>query len=255
MKILGFIPARSGSKGVINKNIKKIKGIPLLEFTVFSAIKSMEKGYLSDVLVSSDSISYIKLVSKYNIVKGYLRPKELATDTSPTIDSIVHALNWLKRFKRKSFDAVMILQPTSPFRTPEHIFKAVKLLEKNKQCTCVASVQKLADHHPKRIKRLDKNGLLLDFCSHTKEPEPSRRQDFYPEAYIRNGAIYLTSTRNIIEKNLIRGDNVIGMEMPESNSVNVDEHFDFITASAALDYEDFSENLKFFRDLIKTKKI
>ena len=99
MKILGFVPARSGSKGVINKNIKKIKGIPLLEFSVFSAIKSMEKGYLSDVLVSSDSISYIKLVSKYNIVKGYLRPKELATDTSPTIDSIVHALNWQKLSK------------------------------------------------------------------------------------------------------------------------------------------------------------
>ena len=74
MRVLGFIPARSGSKGVKNKNIKKIKGIPLLEFSVYAAEKSMEKGYISDIFVSTDSKDYLELVSKYNIIKGYLRP-------------------------------------------------------------------------------------------------------------------------------------------------------------------------------------
>ena len=72
MKVLGFIPARSGSKGVKNKNIKKIKGVPLIEFSVFSAIKSMEKGYLTDVLLSTDSNHYLNLVSQYKITKDYI---------------------------------------------------------------------------------------------------------------------------------------------------------------------------------------
>ena len=250
MKILGFIPARSGSKGVKNKNIKEIKGVPLIEFSVYSAIKSMEKGYISDVLVSTDSKHYLNLVSQYKITKDYIRPKELATDRSPTIDSVIHALNWFKSEKNKCFDAVMILQPTAPFRTPEHILEAINLLKKNKSCTCVASIQKLGDHHPMRIKILEKNGRLIDYCSHSKEPEPSRRQDFKPNAYIRNGAIYLTRTKTIIEQKLIRGDYVVGFEMPEANSINVDEHLDFLTASAAMNYEYFQNSLSFFSKLI-----
>ncbi len=251
MKILGFIPARSGSKGVKDKNIKRIKGIPLLEFSVYSAVKSLEKGYINEILVSTDSPDYLKLLSKYNIINDYIRPSYLATDLSPTIDSIIHALNWLKVNKSKEFDAVMILQPTAPFRTPEHIAESIKLFKKYEKCTCVASIQKLGDHHPMRIKKLNKQKRLLDFCSDYKESEPSRRQDFKPTAFIRNGAIYLTSTKTIFEKNLIRGDYVIGMEMPESNSINIDEHLDFISASAALDYEEFSKNLSFFNELIK----
>ena len=254
MRVLGFIPARSGSKGVKNKNIKKIKGIPLLEFSVYAAEKSMERGYISDIFVSTDSKDYLEIVSKYNIIKGYLRPENLATDKSPTIDSVIHGLNWLRDEKGKIFDAVMILQPTSPFRTPDHINEAIRLLQKNKLCTCVASIKRLADHHPKRIKKLNEKGQLLDFCYHAKEPEPSRRQDFLPHAFIRNGAIYLTRTNILIENKLIRGDHVIGMEMPESNSINIDEHFDFISASAALQYEEFNKDLEFFVKFIKSRQ-
>ncbi len=254
MRVLGFIPARSGSKGVKNKNIKKIEGIPLLEFSVYAAEKSMDKGYISDILVSTDSKDYLELVSKYNIVNGYLRPSNLATDKSPTIDSVIHGLNWLRKVKGKIFDAVMILQPTSPFRTPNHINEAIRLLKKNKQCTCVASIKRLADHHPKRIKKLNEKNQLLDYCNHAKEPEPSRRQDFLPHAFIRNGAIYLTRTNTLIEKNLIRGDHVIGMEMPESNSINIDEHFDFISAANALHYDEFYKDLEFFVEFINLKQ-
>ena len=254
MRILGFIPARSGSKGVKNKNIKKIKGIPLLEFSIYAAEKSMEKGYINEILVSTDSKYYLELLSKYNIIKDYLRPSNLATDKSPTIDSVIHGLNWLRDEKGKVFDAVMILQPTTPFRTPDHINEAIRLLQKNKLSTCVASIKRLADHHPKRIKLLNEKGQLLDYCYHAKEPEPSRRQDFLPPAFIRNGAIYLTRTKYLFEKKLIRGDHVIGMEMPESNSINIDEHFDFISASAALEYEEFNKDLEFFVNFINSRQ-
>ncbi len=253
MKILGFIPARSGSKGVKNKNIKPIKGIPLLEFSVFSAIESKKKGYLDEVLVSTDSPKYLDLLSHYDITEEYLRPSELSTDKSATIDSVIHALNWYKLKKNKTFDAVMILQPTSPFRTPEHISNAIQLLKNNRNCTCVASIKQLGDNHPRRIKRLDKNGKLIDFFSNYKEKEPSRRQDFLPKAYVRNGAIYLTKTKQIVDKKLIRGNHIIGLEMPESNSINIDDHFDFISASSALDYEEFKSQLRFFSKLTKLR--
>jgi len=249
MNVLGYIPARSGSKGVPDKNIMHIKGVPLLEYTVYAAVEAKNLGHLSEVVVSTDSPSYLQLVSQYEIERAYLRPKEFASDDSPTIDGVLDILKWYKRERQLSFDAVMILQPTSPFRTPEHIKSAIQLLSENDHVTCVASICKLGDHHPMRIKKLNMQGQLIDFCQDYTEPEPSRRQDFAPEAYIRNGAIYLTRSRTLLDDGLIRGNWVAGLEMPEANSINIDEHLDYIVAQASLDYDRFSDDLSFFNEL------
>jgi len=255
MNILGFIPARSGSKGVPDKNIKPIKCVPLLEFSVFTAMKAKEYGFLSEVLVSTDSDYYLSLVSDYGIEQGYLRPASLASDTSPTIDAVLHVLEWYRDRKGVTFDAVMTLQPTSPFRTPRHIEQAIRLMEGTPQATCVASISKLGDHHPMRIKRFEKGVRLVDFCDEHVEPEPSRRQDFKPDAYVRNGAIYLTRTKTLLEDSLIRGPWVAGMIMPDANSINVDEHMDYVIARAALEYERFSDELSFFRELFSKRDL
>jgi CMP-N-acetylneuraminic acid synthetase len=249
-KVLGFIPARSGSKGVPNKNIQPIKNIPLLEYSVFSAIKAKEKGYLSDVVVSTDSQDYLSILHGYNIEKEYIRPKKISGDSSPTIDSVMDVLKWYEKYKLTKFDAVMILQPTTPFRTPEHIREAIILMNSDLTLTCVASICKLADHHPLRIKRLLSNGQLVNFCHDYAELEPSRRQDFNPDAYIRNGAIYLTKVKDLESTGLIRGSKVAGMVMPEANSINIDEHMDYIVAKESLDYDAFSSDLSFFQKLI-----
>ena len=253
IKVLGFIPARSGSKGVPDKNIKRIKEVPLLEFSVYAAVNARQQGILDEVVVSTDSEHYLATVSQYNIEKDYLRPPALAADESPTIDAVLDVLNWYKVQHHRSFDAVMILQPTSPFRTPKHIKDAISLMSENSQATCVASICKLGDHHPLRIKRLSDSGQLIDFCDQYIESEPSRRQDFQPDAYIRNGAIYLTKTRTLVDNGVIRGDWVVGMEMPEANSINVDEHLDYLIAKASLEYDRFSDDLAFFKELINNK--
>jgi len=254
MRVLGFIPARSGSKGVPDKNIKPIKGIPLIEFTVFAAVIAKSKKILSDVIVSTDSHEYLSHVKHYDIERDYLRPKDLATDSAPTIDAVIDALNWYQEHKGKSFDAVMILQPTTPFRTLEHIANSIEMMKNTPSATCVASICKLGDHHPMRIKKMTAEGQLLDFCSDYVEPEPSRRQDFSPDAYIRNGAIYLTRTKTLQDEGVIRGSWVAGMEMPEANSINVDEHMDYLIAKASLEYDRFAEELSFFNDLISQKE-
>jgi len=253
MKVLGFIPARSGSKGVPDKNIKPIKKIPLLEFSVYAAVKAKQLGILDEVVVSTDSEHYLSTVSQYDIEKDYLRPPALAADNSPTIDAVLDVLNWYSEQHDRGFDAVMILQPTSPFRTPQHIKDAISLMSENSQATCVASICKLGDHHPLRIKRMSDSGQLMDFCDEYIEPEPSRRQDFQPDAYIRNGAIYLTRTRSLVDEGVIRGNWVVGMEMPEANSINVDEHLDYLIAKASLEYDRFSEDLAFFNEFINNK--
>ena len=170
MRVLGVIPARSGSKGVKNKNIRLIKGKPLLEFSVFTALEAKKEGILSDVILSTDSKEYLELIKDYEIYKDYLRPKRISQDNSPTIDAIHDALLWLEEKQNKTFDAVMLLQPTSPFRTIDHIKEAILLLKNSPEASCVVSVKKLDDHHPYRIKKIDNHCYLKDICIEFIEP-------------------------------------------------------------------------------------
>ena len=254
MKILGLIPARSGSKGIKNKNIMPIKNIPLLEFSIFTGIKCKEAGLLNDVVVSTDSKEYLNMFSDYKIDRGYLRPKILAEDDTPTIDVIIDLIDWYKLNKKVTFDAVLLLQPTSPFRTLENINDAINMLKQNPDLSCVTSISKLEDHHPLRIKRINEDNRLVDFNNTLVEPEPSRRQDFTPSAYIRNGAIYLSPIKSILEKREIRGKNIGPIIMKQSNSINIDEHLDYLIANTVLDYEPFAHDLEFFNELLKKYK-
>ena len=254
MKILGLIPARSGSKGIKNKNIMPIKNIPLLEFSIFTGIKCKEAGLLTDVVVSTDSKEYLNMFSDYKIDRGYLRPKILAEDDTPTIDVIIDLINWYKLKKNVTFDAVLLLQPTSPFRTLENINDAINMLKQNPDLSCVTSISKLEDHHPLRIKRINEDNKLVDFNNTLVEPEPSRRQDFTPSAYIRNGEIYLSPIKSILEKREIRGNNIGPIIMKQSNSINIDEHLDYLIANTVLDYEPFAHDLEFFNELLKKYK-
>jgi CMP-N,N'-diacetyllegionaminic acid synthase len=247
MKILAYIPARSGSKGVPDKNILQVENIPLLSFSMFTAMDCMKEELFADVLLSTDSARYLDIASGEGYSDHYLRPAQLAQDDSPTIDGVHHALEYLSD-QGKEYDAVMILQPTAPFRTKVHIIEAIELMQKNPGATCVTGLKLLGDYHPARIQRIDNDIWLKPFCRDVVEGEPSRRQDFSPPAYLRNGTIYLTPIE-IIKKGYIRGSNPIGFVMPEENSINVDDHIDFVLAKSVLQYEKYSDQLKYFEPL------
>lgn len=248
MSTLGFIPARSGSKGVIDKNIRKLNNIPLLAYSVYIAELCKKMNIFSDVIVSTDSKDYLKTIQPLGYKNKYLRPSNIAKDDSPTIDAVIHALEYYAK-KDIYFENVMILQPTSPFRNISQIQEAIDLISNNSKATCVASVYKLGDYHPRRIKLITQKGFLDDFCNEYKEPEPSRRQDFKPEAFIRSGSIYLSRTKQIIENNIIRGNYVMPLEVSEFFSINVDEDLDFFKAEAVINSKRFKDNLRLFDDL------
>ncbi|SIR05245.1 N-acylneuraminate cytidylyltransferase/CMP-N,N'-diacetyllegionaminic acid synthase [Alkalispirochaeta americana] len=246
MKTLALIPARSGSKGVPNKNVQRIRNVPLIAFSIWTAQRA---GLFDEVLLSTDDPGYFDSVKCLNLSTEYIRPPELSQDTSPTIDAILDALDWYEK-KGKTFDAVMLLQPPAPFRTVEHLCNAVSLLEDHPEATCVTGIVRVWDQHPARVKRLE-GQRLVDFCEHAVEIEPSRRQDLQPPAYLRNGSIYLSRVQLLRTQRKVWGDHVLGMEMPEANSVNVDRHLDFITASSMLDYEPYRPYLSEFDELIE----
>ena len=224
-RVLGIIPARGGSKGIKNKNIVPLQDKPLIAYTIEAAAASKR---LSRCVVSSDSLEIIKVCKAYGADVPFVRPAELAGDETPTMPVILHALDQLA----EEYDAIMILQPTSPFRTADDIDSAIELLDGNSLADSVISVVRVGDNHPARMKRLE-NGYLLD-PEFAEESEGQRRQDL-PELYLRNGAVYLTRTRVLLEEHSFKGHKSLAYVMPGERSVNIDSKVDLLLASVIMD--------------------
>lgn len=221
--VLGVIPARGGSKGIPKKNIKPLLGRPLLAYTVDAARKSER---LTHIAVSTDDAE-IAAVARELGVDVVDRPQELASDTTPTLPAVQHALDVLEP-RQGRFDYVFTLQVTSPFRSAGDIDRAIELLHTS-GAESVIGVVRVHDNHPARIKRI-RNGRLEAFD--TPEPEGIRRQDLAP-AYLRNGAVYVVR-RDVIDRGSLLGEDQCPYEMSPERSINIDEPLDFALAEAAL---------------------
>jgi CMP-N,N'-diacetyllegionaminic acid synthase len=218
LKVLGVIPARGGSKGIPSKNIKDLAGKPLISYTIEAALKSD----LQEVVLSTDSEIIADVARKYGAKVPFLRPVDLASDTASSMPVAIHALNEMEKINHCKYDAVMLLQPTTPFRTTEDINQAIETLLLKKSDS-VISVVDVGGTHPARMKFL-KEGMLIDppFC---EAKENQNRQELEP-MYIRNGAIYLTK-RDILLKGTYKGNTCAALIMPMNRSVNIDNLFDF----------------------------
>jgi len=190
MKIISVIPARAGSKGVNNKNIRNLFGKPLIIHTIEFAIKNP---YISKVIVSTDSDVIKELALKYPVFIVD-RPKYLASDDATTDDVVVHALNEYSNFDKSNFDLVLLLQCTSPLRKSEDI-KLLSELFQDKKVNTVFSVNKINSHHPARTYTIEKNFLKPNF----PHLERKRRQEL-PCFYIRNGTYYIVRKKQFDEQ-------------------------------------------------------
>ncbi|MBC8549709.1 MAG: acylneuraminate cytidylyltransferase family protein [Candidatus Brocadiales bacterium] len=220
LNVLGVILARGGSKGVPGKNIKPLAGIPLIAYTIKTALKSK---YLTRTIISTDDEEIADLSRSYGGEVPFLRPAELATDNANAIPVIQHALTTLEKTGDSiEYDVVMMLQPTSPFRTEQDIDGAIKLLDRTK-ADSVISVVDVDSHHPARMKYLEGDELIDPLFAETYENQP--RQELVP-MYIRNGAIY--ATRKIILLNgSFKGLDCRAWIMPRERSLNIDTEMDF----------------------------
>ena len=222
-KILAIIPARAGSKGIKNKNVRLVDGKPLINYTIETAIKS---NLVTDIVVSSDSIEVLEIARKYQQVIIHKRNTQLASDKSPIIDTIIDVINFLE----SEFKYVILLQPTSPLRTGNEIDNAINLMKKNFNANSLISVVQMNDIHPARMYWLNNNLTLNPIM---REFSEVRRQEI-PPAYYRNGAIYISKVKSLLTNNSIMSTPSIAYEMPSKYLLNIDEERDLIIAESLI---------------------
>tara|TARA_Y100001958_G_C21248089_1_gene580315 strand:- start:7325 stop:8011 length:687 start_codon:yes stop_codon:yes gene_type:complete len=226
MKSIAIIPARAGSKGIPRKNVRLINGKPLIEYTLDVAV-SLES--VSSVWVSSDDDKVLEICKKYNDVKVHKRPDSLAGDSSKVSDTVKDVI----RYEVEDFDAILLLQPTSPIRTKFQIENAIELFTKNKNFSSLVSVCGMDDTHPARMYWMEKDELKPIM----PEYQHQRRQEI-PLAWYRNGAIYIVRKDIFLSTNQIIVEPILGFEMPKSDLLNIDDPIDLDIANILMkDYE------------------
>lgn len=215
MKILTIIPARGGSKGVPGKNIKLLNGKPLLAYTSEIALQSK---HLTEVIVSTENEQIIEVAKSLGIKVPFIRPMALAQDNTPTIDAIIHALHWYEN-KNIFFDAVCLLQITSPFRTLEFLDKAIEKFIKS-DCDSLVSVQRVPhEYNPHWTFEMNEEGNLKIATGETEII--SLRQEL-PTAYHRDGSIYITTTEVLLTDHSLYGKSTAFIESDTELYVNID---------------------------------
>lgn len=223
-KFLAIIPARSGSKGLKNKNIKEINGKPMIAYTIEAALQS---GIFEDIVVSTDSKDYAQIAEKYGASVPFLRPENLATDKSSSTDVIIHMMKELER-EGFTYDYFMLLQPTSPLRNSDDILNAVKLLFQ-KDANSIVSVSE-AEHSPLLMNTLDETLCMDNFLS----SDYNKRRQELPTYYKLNGSIYLCNTKYFIQFKDFYKEKSFAYVMSQRNSVDVDSIIDFELAKVLL---------------------
>jgi CMP-N-acetylneuraminic acid synthetase len=226
MKILGIIPARGGSKGIPGKNIKLLGGKPLLEYTVEAAKASK---LLSRVILSSDEEEIIEVAVQLNLEVPFIRPSDLAQDNTPSIEVVKQALKFFEE-KGEKFDAVCLLQVTTPFRKHELIDRAIGKFIKGNFDSLISVREVPAEYNPHWVFEEREGNLRIS----TGENEIISRRQELPKAYHRDGAIYITRTSVILQNNSLYGKNIGFIDTTGSPYVNIDEPADWKNAEELL---------------------
>lgn len=220
MHNLAIIPARSGSKGLPDKNIKELNGKPLMAYSIEAALQS---GMFDEVMVSTDSEKYAEIAKEYGANVPFLRSEELSGDKAGSWDVVKEVLNRYKEMG-KEFDTICLLQPTSPLRDADDI-KAAYELYVEKASVAVISVCEM-EHSPLWSNTLPNNKSLEGFI---RQEAQKPRQEI--ETYYRlNGAIYIVKTDEIYKDYDFYRNGSFAYIMPTWKSVDIDSAFDFEVA-------------------------
>jgi N-acylneuraminate cytidylyltransferase len=223
MKSLVVIPARGGSKGVPGKNIKPLQGKPLIHYTIEAALSCFDK---DRIIVSTDSKQIKATSEECGIKVPFLRPNELATDEASSYEVIRHAMKYANE-SGIDFDAVVLLQPTSPFRNSKHIEEALSLY--NTDLDMVVSVNESSANPYYNLFEENSSGLLTK----SKKGDFTRRQDC-PPVYEYNGAIYIMNRTSLEKASISDFKNIKKYVMSSESSHDIDTQLDWIIAEAII---------------------
>jgi CMP-N,N'-diacetyllegionaminic acid synthase len=219
MRVLGIVPARGGSKGIPGKNVRPLGGKPLLVHTAEAALAAR---LLSRVVLTTDDEKIAEVGRACGLEVPFLRPAELAMDDTPTLPVLQHVVAELEKAGDR-FDAVCLLQPTSPFRRAGDIDGCIELLESAGLDAVVSVLPVPPEHNPHWVYFRDGDGLLR---LATGEDQPIPRRQELPPAFHRDGSIYVTRRDVLMEENSLYGRRLGGF-FADSQSVNLDTPADW----------------------------
>jgi CMP-N-acetylneuraminic acid synthetase len=212
MEVLGIIPARGGSKGIPLKNLQKVAGKPLIEYTINSAKNSKK---ISRLIVSTDNEKIARVSKKLGVEVPFLRPKKFATDKSSQLDVIKHALNFLKNKEGYEPDIITILHPTNPLRKTSKIDKSINMLIRSK-ADIVLGVLKVKTHPFRAF--WNSEGMLKPF---KKDFLKFYQRQLYPPLFYPMGDIYTFWYKTYKKYSVIYGPKIKPL-FPEKNEIILD---------------------------------
>ena len=227
MKILGLIPARAGSKGIKNKNIIDVGGIPLVEhtFKFASNLKAINK-----LALSSDSNKIIEICSKYKKIEvPFMRPKELSTDSANISDVSIHIL---EHYKKEKFTHLALFQPTTPFRNIDEITNAINVFKKG-NVKSIFSVNEIT-YHPSRCITIKENSYEYVLKPSTK----MEGRQFLQKVYSINGSFYMCSIDFLKSNKSFMSPNSVPVVFSKESSFDIDDHYDLEQARKFYDLKD-----------------
>jgi CMP-N,N'-diacetyllegionaminic acid synthase len=218
---IALIPARAGSKGVHNKNIRMLGGHSLLEWSIAVCLKSK---LIDRVIVSTDSAEYAQLAIKLGAEAPFLRPLEISGDHAIDYDFIVHALDWLAAEQGEP-DFIVHIRPTTPLRDPRLIDKAIKTFIDSSHATALRSVHEMSESAYKafelapggQLQRLGSESTALDVANNARQQ--------FPKTYQANGYVDVLASKFIRKSGLIHGDNVMPYMTPVVTEVDTETDF------------------------------
>lgn len=224
MKALVIIPARGGSKGIPHKNIKPLAGIPLIGYAINIAREIVED---CDICISTDDTEIAETAEKFGVKVPFLRPAELATDKSGSREVMLHAVDFYKN-KGVDYDTIILLQPTSPFRTAEDVKGCLNLYREG--VDMVVSVKEASCNPYYNCFETDADGFLKISKG---DGQYTRRQDV-PKAWEYNGAVYIINVESLRAMPMGSFPHRLMYEMPACRSVDLDTPADWIVAEALM---------------------
>ncbi|HEY5590805.1 MAG TPA: acylneuraminate cytidylyltransferase family protein [Paludibacter sp.] len=226
-RILAIIPARGGSKGLPEKNIKHLRGRPLIGYTIEQAKTSK---YIDEIFVSTDSKMIANTAKEFGIIVPFLRPTELAKDTSSSMDVVEHVLSYFEN-RNTFFDYIVLLEPTSPLRKKDDIDNAIQLAVSNESADGIISLGEVHMEHPMIVKKVNENGNIMSYIDDVKKISQRQQAD---KAYFPYGVIYMIKTKVFKREKSFYTNNILPYFIERWQNYEVDDIFDFIAIEAIL---------------------
>ena len=228
LNIIAIIPARGGSKTIPRKNIRPLSGKPLIAHTIEAAIGSKS---INRVVVSTEDEEIAEISKTYGaeVIK---RPAELAQDDSPTIDAIMHVLNWFEE-RNERFDIVVLLEPTSPLRKVDDLDSAIRLFIRNfDKADSLVSLGEVHLENPYIMKKVE-NGFVIPF---TQLGTAYHQRQQLPKVYFPYGVIYLSKVDALKRYGTFYQDRTIPYLIERWQNYEIDDNYDFICVEAIMRY-------------------